>query len=106
MPTKYRVDVTRSAEKDVEEIWSYIAVDSPNEAAKFILKLEEQVSTLERFPLRCSLIPENEILGTDNRHLIYGNYRTIFRISGKTIHVLRIIHGSRLLDASMFEMQA
>lgn len=106
MPTKYQVDITRSAEKDVEEIWTYIAVDSPNEATKFILKLEEQVSTLERFPLRCPLIPENLILGTENRHLIFGNYRTIFRISGKAVYVLRIIHGSRLLDASMFDIRA
>ncbi len=105
MPAKYRVDVTRSAEKDVEEIWTYIAADSPNEAAKFILKLEGQVSTLERFPLRCPLIPENAVLGTENRHLLYGHYRTIFRVSGKNVYVLRIIHGSRLLDASMFEMR-
>jgi toxin ParE1/3/4 len=106
MPIKFRVNITRSAEKDVEEIWTYIAADNPAEAAKFLLKLEEQVSTLERFPLRCPLIPENAILGTDNRHLLYGNYRTIFRIAGKMVHVLRIIHGARLLDSSMFEMQA
>ncbi len=107
MPTKsFQVDITRSAEKDVEEIWTYIAIDNPNEATKFIFKLEEQVSTLKRFPFRCLLIPENAILGTENRHLLYGNYRTIFRISGKTVHVLRVIHGSRLLDASMFEIRA
>ena len=106
MPTKYQVDITCSAEKDVEEIWTYIAVDSPIEATKFILKLEEHVSTLERFPLRCPLFPENVILGTENRHLLYSNYRTTFRVAGKTIYVLRIIHGSRLLDTSMFEIRA
>lgn len=103
MPIKFQVSITRSAEKDVEEIWTYIAADSPTEATEFILKLEEQVSTLERFPLRCPLIPENAILGTENRHLLHGNYRTIFRVSGRTVYVLRIIHGSRLLDSSMFE---
>jgi len=106
MSTKYQVNITRSAEKDVEEIWTYIAVDSPKEATRFILNLENQISTLEHFPLRCPLIRENVILGTENRHLLYGHYRTLFRISGKTVYVLRIIHGSRLLDASMFEIQA
>lgn len=106
MPARFQVNITRSAEKDVEEIWTYISADSPPEASKFILKLEEQVSTLERFPLRCPLIPENAILGTENRHLVYGNYRTIFRIAGKMVYVLRIIHGARLLDSSMFESEA
>jgi plasmid stabilization system protein ParE len=103
MPTKFHVNITLSAEKDVEEIWTYIAADSPAEATKFILKLEDQVTTLEQFPQRCPLIPENALLGTENRHLLYGNYRTIFRIDGKAVYVLRIIHGARLLDSAMLE---
>jgi toxin ParE1/3/4 len=49
------------------------------------------------------LIPENEILGTRYRHMIYGDYRTVFRVAKRTVYVLRVIHGARLLDASMFE---
>ena len=106
MPTKFQVRIAESAEKDIEEIWTYIAIDNPAQASKFILQLETQVTTIEKFPQRCSLIPENELLVTQYRHLLYGNYRTIFRISGKTVVVLRIIHGARLLDSSMFEAQA
>jgi toxin ParE1/3/4 len=43
------------------------------------------------------------MLGTRYRHLIYGNYRTVFRVTGKTVYVLRVVHGARLLDTSMFE---
>ena len=50
------------AERDVENIWSFIAQDSPEEASRFIDCLEDQIATLERFPERCPLIPENEIL--------------------------------------------
>ena len=103
MSVKFQVRITQSAESDVEEIWTYIAADSPVEASKFILQLEAQMRTIERFPQRCPLIPENELLGTEYRQLLYGNYRTIFRISGKTVYVLRVVHGSRLLDSSMFE---
>jgi plasmid stabilization system protein ParE len=87
----------------VEDIWSFIAQDSPEEASQFIDRLEDQIATLERFPERCALIPENEFLGTRYRHLLYGSYRSVFRVSGKTVYVLRIIHGARLLDSSMFE---
>lgn len=103
MPAKFRVRITRTAERDLEEAWTYIAQDSIEEAEKFVRRLEEQIATLESFPERCPLIPESEILGARYRHLLYGNYRTVVRIAGRTVHVLRIIHGARLLDTSMFE---
>lgn len=103
MPIKFQVEIAREAKRDIEEIWNYIAEDSPGDASKFILALEEQLVTFEQFPNRCPPIPENVLLGTQNRHLIHGSYRTLFRVAEKTVYVLRIIHGSRLLDASMFE---
>ena len=103
MPARFRVKITRTAEKDIEEVWSFIAQDSPEEAGGFIRQLEDQIRTLENFPERCPLIPENEILRTHYRHLLYGNYRTVFRIARKTVHFLRVVHGARLLDTSMFE---
>ena len=103
MPGKFRVSITREAESDIEQAWSCIAQDNPETADKFISRLEEQIETLEIFPNRCALIPENDILGTRYRHMIYGDYRTVFRVAKKTVYVLRVIHGARLLDASMFE---
>jgi plasmid stabilization system protein ParE len=103
MPAACSIEITPAAERDVEDIWTYIAADSPGNATAFILRLEEQIEALEQIPERCPLIPENEHLGTSYRHLLYGAYRTIFRISGKTVYILRIIHGARLLDSSCFE---
>ena len=102
MPAKYRVEITHAAEADIAEIWDYIAQDSPDNAVAFILALEEQIASLERFPERCPRIAENEILGGASRHLLHGPYRTIFRITGATVVILRVIHGARLLDASLF----
>jgi plasmid stabilization system protein ParE len=103
MPAKFRVSIARAAENDIEEAWSFIAQDSPEAADSFIGRIEKQIETLEIFPDRCPLIPENEILGTRYRHMIYGDYRTVFRVARRTVYVLRVIHGARLLDASMFE---
>lgn len=100
MPTRFHVELTDTAQLDIAEIWAFIARDSVSDANRFIRRLERQVQTLRRFPNRCPLIPENEVLNTRYRHLIYGKYRTIFRVSGKTVYVLRIIHGARLLDTS------
>ena len=101
MPRKFKVDITETAEADVAEIWEYIARDKPEAATAFVLRLEEQVATLERFPERCPLAPENELLGADYRHLLYGNYRTIFKIAGSRVIILRVLHGARLLDTEI-----
>lgn len=102
MSARYNVEITHAAERDVEAIWDYIADDSPENASAFIRRLEMQIEALEQFPERCPLISENELLGSSYRHLIYGSYRTIFRISGQSVIIIRVIHGSRLLDVSFF----
>ena len=102
MPAKFLVKITRVAEADLEEIWDFIAHDSAEAADRLLQELDRQVTSLERFPERCPMIPENTLMGTAYRHLIYGEYRTIFRASGRTVLVLRVVHGARLLDSSMF----
>jgi plasmid stabilization system protein ParE len=104
VPAKFTVEITPSAEADIAEIWDYIAQDNPDNAEAFALALEKQIASLEKFPERCSRIPENEILGTSYRHLIHGSYRTIFRIAGSRLIILRIIHSARLLDTSLFTL--
>lgn len=103
MPRKFKVDITETAEADLADIWEYIAQDKPDAATAFVLRLEEQISTLERFPERSPLVPENELLGTAYRHLLYGNYRTIFKIVGSRVIILRVLHGARLLDTGILE---
>ena len=103
MPKKFRVDITAATEADAAEIWEYIVQDKPASATAFVLRLEEQIHMLERFPERRPLVPENEVLGTAYRHLLHGNYRTIFKIAGSRVIILRVLHGARLLDTGMLE---
>jgi plasmid stabilization system protein ParE len=105
MPKRFRVRISGAAERDVDEIWRFIRQDSLENATTFLNQLERQVSTLETFPARCPLIPENQLLGTQYRHLIFGDYRTVFRIAGGSVYVLRIIHSARLLDAPYIDYE-
>ncbi|PYS16772.1 MAG: hypothetical protein DMG15_01115 [Acidobacteria bacterium] len=70
MPKKYRVEITESAEGDVDEIWNHIGADSIENATRFVMQLEQKIGSLERVPHRCPAIPENKLLGTQYRHLI------------------------------------
>ena len=98
MTKKYQIITARIVKSDLNEIWNYVANDSPQQASKFINKIEKKLNSLKTMPERCPTIPENELLGTKFRHLIIGNYRVIFSIRGDKIVILRIIHGARLLD--------
>jgi toxin ParE1/3/4 len=98
---KFRVEITATAEADLEEIWEYIAQNNSGAATDFILQLEEQIDTLERFPERCARVPESRLLGERYRHLLIGPYRAILKIAGDRVIVMRVLHGARLLDTKM-----
>ncbi len=98
MIKKYQVNLTQQAQKDLEQIFYYIADDSIKNATNFIFQLEDKVYSLEDFPERNPFIPENEFFGTDYRHLIYKKYRVVYRIVEKSVFVLRIFHSAKLLN--------
>jgi plasmid stabilization system protein ParE len=68
-------------------------------------EVERQIDSLERLPRRCPVIPESHDLGREYRHIIHGNYRTIFRIEGPRVIIMRVVHGARLLNMEIFEKQ-
>ncbi|MBI4767069.1 MAG: type II toxin-antitoxin system RelE/ParE family toxin [Deltaproteobacteria bacterium] len=100
---KYRVEITRVAESDIMDIFRYIASDNPTAAENWVKEIERQIDSLEKFPARCPVIPESRDLGKEYRHILYGNYRTIFRMERSRVIILRVIHGARLLDLTVLQ---
>lgn len=98
MAKKYKVNVSFNAQKDLEHIFFYIAEDSINNAKKIILELEEKIYSLDNFPERFALIPENIFFGTNYRHIIHKKYRVIYRIDYNSVQIMRIVHGTKILD--------
>jgi plasmid stabilization system protein ParE len=100
---KYRVEITQTAEADLQEIYSYIASDNEKAASALIQEIDDQIDSLEQFPLRCPIIPESQELGKEYRHILYGDYRTIFTVENFQVTIMRVIHGARLLSLKIFE---
>lgn len=76
----------------------YISRDSVSAANKWAEEIAGQIESLETFPMRFQVIPEAPYLGKEYRHLIYGNYRTIYKIIQSTVTILRVINSSQLLN--------
>lgn len=94
----YKVSITQGAERDIEECVKYISRDNRATAGKWLDEILTRIGFLEKFPGRAPRIPESSAVGGDYRHLVFGNYRIIFRIKGKTVIVARVIHSARLLE--------
>ena len=103
MPRRYRVEITRAAERDVIRIYEYIERRSPERAVKWFAEIERQAQALSQHPNRCPVIPEADDIGVEYRHLIWGHYRTVFRTEGSSIYVVRVMHGAQLLETGTLE---
>ena len=96
MTTRYKVYITKNAQEDLEHIFHYIAADSPQNASNFILEIEQKIMTLEQFPERNPLIPENQYFATQYRHLLFQKYRIFYRIETHVVYILKILRGAQL----------
>ena len=104
MRRTYHVNITATAERDFIEIWEYIAQDDPVAASVFVDALESKIASLAAYPERNPFIPESRLLNTQlYRHLIYHNYRIVYRIDHETVYILRVFHGAKLLDSFSIE---
>ncbi len=84
------------AENDLNGIIDYIAEDSIEFAISFYEQVKEKVENLIEFPKIGRKVPE--IDDPNIRELIFRNYRLIYQFLGDKIQIVRIIHGSRILD--------
>ena len=81
---------------DMQEIYDFIAKDSPHYAEKQIDKFIERIEILERYPLSGKVVPEYGI--ENRRELVEGDYRIIYELfSERNITILSIHHGAKLL---------
>jgi plasmid stabilization system protein ParE len=94
---KFRVEITSKAESDILAMRDFIAGDKPRTAAKWLRELWMQIASLQRNPLRYEIIPEAAQGEEPYRHVLFGNYRTIYSVDEDTVTVLRVFHAARLL---------
>ncbi len=94
---KYLVRLTSRALRDLEAAYDYIEADASEQASSWFNRLAKTIYSLERFPGRGLVIPENKKL----RHLLFGKkphiYRIIYAVDKRhhVVNVLHIQHGVR-----------
>lgn len=83
-----RIRWTQTALDRVVEISDYIALDSSTAAEKWANAVFDKADELLDFTNRFRKVKESS--NPNDREVVFGNYRIIFRIQSKTIFILSV----------------
>jgi toxin ParE1/3/4 len=94
---RFAVAISDEAERDIEEIYRYIAEqDSVGSAGYVLAAIEKACSTLEASPARGNYPKELAALGIQEyRELHFKPYRIVYRIEGRKVTVHGVFDGRR-----------
>lgn len=84
MSMAYRIEITARAEQDLAVIYRNIEAATSPQAAKWFNGMAKAMSSLDAYPNRNPVIPEDRA----SRHLLYGKkpyvYRIIYEVDEET----------------------
>jgi toxin ParE1/3/4 len=94
---RFEVLLTDDANRDLEDIYSYVADhDAPGKAEDLLDRIEEVIESLSTHPERGSYPKEISALGIrEYRQRFYKPYRIIYRVIGKRVYIYLIADGRR-----------
>ena len=87
-----RVRRTRQADADLVDIWLSIASDDPAAADRMLERLEQRCMALARHPRLGRGRPD---IGAGARCLVERPYLILYRIVGRDVEIVRVVHGAR-----------
>jgi len=97
----YRVQITKSAERDIREIHGYIAekLKSPTAAIRRVDLIDKKVQSLSEKPHRHPLVLDEFLASKGFRYIAAENHHVFYVIYDKikipTVYAVRVIYGRR-----------
>lgn len=88
-----KIEWTKPALLDLENIRDYIKRDSSHYATRFVDRIITAIDNLEYFPSAGRVV--EEAAGSNIRELLFHNYRIVYRAEAGRILILTVIHGAR-----------
>ena len=100
---RYEVRLTRAAERDVEDIYDYIAAtDSAEKASAVLDRLLKTAESLAALLNRGAYVKELADLGIkEYRQVVFKPYRIIYRVTGSCVNVYLITDGRRNMQSHL-----
>lgn len=98
----YQVELSSSAESDIQDIVRYISIDDPDQALHFGRFLMDHARGLAQFPERGRVVPEFD--DDSIRELIVRSYRIIYRLNHNqhSVEIIPFWHTARDIAHLLF----
>lgn len=94
-----QIQFTRRAQRDLVEIWEYIARDNPDAADRVIGAMRDAVRLLAEHPGIGH--PRADVSDPRYRFWRVYSYLLAYRATDETLLVIRIVHGARDLRRAL-----
>jgi toxin ParE1/3/4 len=95
----FKVVQTKQSNKDLHEIWLYIAQDNKIAASTQVRKITAKFSELEQFPQIGRIRAE---IGLNYRSIPIDNYVIFYRFNGEIVQIMRVLHSARDISKISF----
>ncbi|KAF0114660.1 MAG: toxin (ParE-type) of toxin-antitoxin system [Rhodobacteraceae bacterium] len=94
------VELTATAEADLEYIGDYIARDNPARATSFVRELYRSCLDIADMPEAWPVVPRYEHHGIRRR--VHGRYLIFYRVGAGRVTILHVLNGAMDVEALMF----
>lgn len=97
----YRVELTPSAESDIDEAYLWWAKHrSVEQAVRWYRELRMAIGSLSTMPQRYALCREPDLIAEELREMLFGlsggvTHRVVFEIASQNVRILRVRHVAR-----------
>lgn len=99
---KYFVVWSADADNDLVEVWQFLVTEeSPRVAIGKVREIARACDMLETRPLLVGRSRDKLCPGM--RSLLVRPYVIFYRIAGRTVEIVRVLHGRRDIDEHLFE---
>lgn len=100
---QYKVEITREALQDMEDIYNYIAIDllSPENAIGQYNRIADEILTLDTFPERFRIMESEPEKSMELRRMLVDNYSVFYTIRADKVIVTDVLYTASDIEARL-----
>ncbi len=100
---QYKVEITKEALQDMEDIYNYIALEllSPENAMGQYNRIADEILTLDTFPQRYRIMDSEPEKQMELRRMLVDNYSVFYTIHGDKVIVTDVLYTASDIEARL-----
>ena len=100
---QYKVEITKEALQDMEDIYNYIAIDllAPDNAMGQYNRIADEILTLDTFPERFRIMDSEPEKRMELRRMLVDNYSVFYTIRDERVIVTDVLYMASDIEARL-----